>query len=169
MLFFSTPSFPNLISLRREFSNSFLLRLSPLPSLRSLTILLSLSYLSISRYRTGTFRPTVTVFEPFNKDLSSVVFGTDLRKWADGKGWKLPKDGEEMPSTLELVPSVLKALLEALETGYKGVEDVGGESIRSRFGGEGEGRELIEDFLFLFRATKDLGLRGKFNYVLLPR
>ncbi|KAL7412368.1 hypothetical protein BDY24DRAFT_392691 [Mrakia frigida] len=80
---------------------------------------------TISRYRTGTFRPTVTVFEPFDKNLSSVVFGIDLLRWADGKGWKLPKDGEEMPSTLELVPSVLKALLEALESGYKTVEDVG--------------------------------------------
>lgn len=36
-----------------------------------------------------------------------------------------------MPSTLELVPSVSKALLEALESGYKTVEDVGGESALS--------------------------------------
>lgn len=71
------------------------------------------------------------------------MFGIDLRKWADGKGWKLPKDGEEMPSTLELVPSVLKALLEALETGYKSVEDVGGEFVSVRQ--SEKRRELITD------------------------
>jgi len=92
------------------------------------------------------------------------VFGIDLLKWADGKGWKLPKDGEEMPSTLELVPSVLKALLEALETGYKSVEDVGGEFVSVRQ--SEKRRELINTTAsFFFRATKDMGLRGKSSRV----
>ena len=102
-------------------------------SLQRLLSLISfrpLTQRSISRYRTGTFRPTVTVYEPFDKNLSSVVFGIDLRRWADGKGWKLPKEGEEMPETVELVPSVLKALLVALNKGYESVED-GGERRRT--------------------------------------
>ena len=57
------------------------------------------------------------------------MFGIDLRRWADGKAWKLPKETDEMPETVELVPSVLKALLSALAVGYKGIEDGAGESI----------------------------------------
>lgn len=117
-------------------SRHLFLSLSPFPSRssfsshhsRHLSLTSVHSRHSISRYRTGTFRPTVTIFEPFDKNLSSVVFGTNLTRWAEGKEWKLPKEGMDMPANkLELVPSVLKALLEALEAGYKGVEDVGGE------------------------------------------
>jgi hypothetical protein len=70
----------------------------------------------ISRYRTGPFRPTVTVFEPLDKNMSQTVFGLDLRRWAFGTRWVLPK--EEGTSSLAMVPGPLRAMLERLDDGY---------------------------------------------------
>ncbi|CDZ97766.1 Rho GTPase activation protein [Phaffia rhodozyma] len=44
----------------------------------------------ISRYRTGNYRPAPEIFEPFSRDLSNVVFGGNLQRWAEGTGWALP-------------------------------------------------------------------------------
>ena len=43
-----------------------------------------------------------------------MVFGIDLRKWAEG-GWSALTSGEEKK---DLVPPVLTALLDALEVAY---------------------------------------------------
>ncbi|KAL0953557.1 hypothetical protein HGRIS_004778 [Hohenbuehelia grisea] len=68
----------------------------------------------IERYRTGPFRPAPHVYESVAHDDSDVVFGIDLRKWAEG-GWTAMTTGEEKK---ELVPPVLTALLEGLQAAY---------------------------------------------------
>ncbi|KAG5649730.1 hypothetical protein H0H81_002332 [Sphagnurus paluster] len=68
----------------------------------------------IERYRTGPFRPRAQVYESVAHDESDVVFGIDLRKWAEG-GWHALTTGEEKK---ELVPPVLTALLGGLEEAY---------------------------------------------------
>ncbi|EIN06168.1 hypothetical protein PUNSTDRAFT_145491 [Punctularia strigosozonata HHB-11173 SS5] len=68
----------------------------------------------IERYRTGPFRPTPQVYESVVHDEADVVFGIDLRKWAEG-GWSAIMNGEEKK---ELVPPVLSALLKAVSEGY---------------------------------------------------
>ncbi|KAG6845506.1 hypothetical protein H0H87_008403 [Tephrocybe sp. NHM501043] len=69
----------------------------------------------IERYRTGPFRPGAQVYESVAHDESDVVFGIDLRRWAEG-GWHALTTGEEKK---ELVPPVLTALLEGLQEAYK--------------------------------------------------
>ena len=68
----------------------------------------------IERYRTGPFRPVPQLYESVAHDESDVVFGIDLRKWAEG-GWSALTSGEEKK---DLVPPVLTALLDALEVAY---------------------------------------------------
>ncbi|KAI0058993.1 hypothetical protein BV25DRAFT_1890544 [Artomyces pyxidatus] len=68
----------------------------------------------IERYRTGPFRPHPQVYESVSHDESDVLFGIDLRRWADG-GWNALHTGEEKK---ELVPPVLTALLEGLTESY---------------------------------------------------
>ncbi|KAG6890096.1 hypothetical protein C0995_012045 [Termitomyces sp. Mi166 len=69
----------------------------------------------IERYRTGPFRPDPQVYEGVVHDESDVVFGIDLRRWAEG-GWYALTTGEEKK---ESVPLVLTALFEGLQEAYK--------------------------------------------------
>ncbi|THU99108.1 hypothetical protein K435DRAFT_508387 [Dendrothele bispora CBS 962.96] len=76
----------------------------------------------IERYRTGSFRPDAQVYESISHDESDVVFGIDLRKWAEG-GWiteVMSPDGSESSAggNKEEVPEVLTAMLKALEEKY---------------------------------------------------
>ncbi|KZV71565.1 hypothetical protein PENSPDRAFT_734057 [Peniophora sp. CONT] len=68
----------------------------------------------IERYRTGPFRPAPQLYESIAHDEPDVVFGIDLRKWADG-GWGTLAGTEEKK---ELVHPVLTALLTALVQSY---------------------------------------------------
>lgn len=83
----------------------------------------------IERHRTGPFRPHPQLYESVSHDESDVVFGIDLRKWYEG-GWSMVKSGEERK---EVIPPVLTALLEALNTAYPKIEkDDGKPSIEYR-------------------------------------
>jgi hypothetical protein len=77
----------------------------------------------IERYRTGPFRPTPQVYESVVHDEADVVFGIDLRKWAEG-GWSAIMNGEEKK---ELVPPVLTALLKVVSDGYGNAPNDAGE------------------------------------------
>ncbi|KAG6879245.1 hypothetical protein C0992_004238 [Termitomyces sp. T32_za158] len=77
----------------------------------------------IERYRTGPFRPDAQVYESVAHDGSDVVFGIDLRRWAEG-GWHALTTGEEKK---ELVPLVLTALFEGLQEAYKRLPNDNGE------------------------------------------
>ncbi|KAG1746630.1 uncharacterized protein EDB91DRAFT_1118048 [Suillus paluster] len=68
----------------------------------------------MERYRTGPFRPVPQLYESVAHDESDVVFGIDLRKWAEG-GWNALTSGEEKK---DLIPPVLTALLNALNEAY---------------------------------------------------
>ncbi|KAG0709279.1 hypothetical protein DFH29DRAFT_820737 [Suillus ampliporus] len=68
----------------------------------------------MERYRTGPFRPVPQLYESVAHDESDVVFGIDLRKWAEG-GWNALTSGEEKK---DLIPPVLTALLNALNETY---------------------------------------------------
>ncbi|KAG6328564.1 hypothetical protein ID866_10525, partial [Astraeus odoratus] len=68
----------------------------------------------IERYRTGPFRPVPQLYESVAHDESDVVFGIDLRKWAEG-GWSALTSGEEKR---DIIPPVLTALLDALKGAY---------------------------------------------------
>ncbi|KAF8636388.1 hypothetical protein AX17_003570 [Amanita inopinata Kibby_2008] len=68
----------------------------------------------IERYRTGPFRPTAQLYESISHDEADVVFGIDLRKWAEG-GWHELTSGEEKK---ELLPPVITALFSGLEEAY---------------------------------------------------
>ncbi|KAI0051035.1 hypothetical protein FA95DRAFT_1555078 [Auriscalpium vulgare] len=69
----------------------------------------------IERYRTGPFRPHPQVYESVAHDEPDVLFGLDLRKWAEG-GWGTVVNGEEKK---DLVPPVLTTLLDGLTEAYK--------------------------------------------------
>jgi hypothetical protein len=77
----------------------------------------------IERYRTGPFRPDPQVYESVAHDECDVVFGIDLRKWAEG-GWEAVSTGQEKK---ELVPPVITALLDGLNEAYKKLPDDAGE------------------------------------------
>lgn len=47
----------------------------------------------IERYRTGPFRPVAQVYESISHDESDVVFGIDLRRWADNAYWHVAGPG----------------------------------------------------------------------------
>ncbi|KAM6496929.1 hypothetical protein JOM56_007402 [Amanita muscaria] len=68
----------------------------------------------IERYRTGPFRPTAHIYESVAHDEGDVVFGIDLRKWAEG-GWQELTSGEERK---DIIPPVFTALLRAVEDAY---------------------------------------------------
>lgn len=68
----------------------------------------------MERYRTGPFRPVPQLYESVAHDESDVVFGIDLRKWAEG-GWNALTSGERKKET---VPPVLTALLDGLTESY---------------------------------------------------
>ncbi|KAF8202488.1 hypothetical protein BJ912DRAFT_1110792 [Pholiota molesta] len=73
----------------------------------------------IERYRTGPFRPDPQIYESVAHDESDVVFGIDLRKWAEG-GWYALTQGEGA-TPREPIPPVLTALLAALDAAYERV------------------------------------------------
>lgn len=73
----------------------------------------------IERYRTGPFRPVPKLYESVAHDESDVVFGIDLRKWAEG-GWSALTSGEEKK---DYIPPVLTALLDALRYAYGNLPD----------------------------------------------
>lgn len=68
----------------------------------------------IERYRTGPFRPDPQVSESLAYEEFDVVFGIDLRKWAEG-GWFALTSGEEKK---DIVPLVVTALLNGLDEAY---------------------------------------------------
>lgn len=68
----------------------------------------------IERYRTGPFRPDAQVYESVAHDESDVVFGIDLRKWAEG-GWSMITSEEEKK---DVFPPVITALLAGLSEAY---------------------------------------------------
>ncbi|KAJ6621349.1 hypothetical protein B0H10DRAFT_2432380 [Mycena sp. CBHHK59/15] len=68
----------------------------------------------IERYRTGPFRPEAQVYESVSHIETDVVFGIDLRRWAEG-GWDAVSSGE--PRKHE-IPPVVTALLSALTEAY---------------------------------------------------
>ncbi|KAF8159691.1 hypothetical protein B0H34DRAFT_796910 [Crassisporium funariophilum] len=69
----------------------------------------------IERYRTGPFRPDPQVYESVAHDEPDVVFGIDLRKWAEG-GFYALSQGEEKK---EVIPPVITALLRGLDEAYE--------------------------------------------------
>ncbi|PPQ65486.1 hypothetical protein CVT26_000126 [Gymnopilus dilepis] len=73
----------------------------------------------IERYRTGPFRPSPQIYESVAHDESDVVFGIDLRKWAEGGWYELTQGGEN--GKKELIPPVLTALLSGLDAAYERV------------------------------------------------
>ncbi|KAJ7066747.1 hypothetical protein C8F01DRAFT_1020317 [Mycena amicta] len=66
----------------------------------------------IERYRTGPFRPVAQLYESVSHIETDVVFGIDLRRWAEG-GWDA---GEARKYE---IPPVLPALLTAITEAYK--------------------------------------------------
>ncbi|KAJ7077876.1 hypothetical protein B0H15DRAFT_557408 [Mycena belliarum] len=68
----------------------------------------------IERYRTGPFRPEAQVYESVSHIETDVVFGIDLRRWAEG-GWDTVSSGEPRKND---VPPVVPALLGALTEAY---------------------------------------------------
>jgi hypothetical protein len=74
----------------------------------------------IERYRTGPFRPKAHVFESVTHEEGDVVFGIDLRKWAEG-GW----GSDEVRR--DSLPPVLTTLLKNLNTAYGDILDDSGQ------------------------------------------
>jgi hypothetical protein len=76
----------------------------------------------IERYRTGPFRPVPHMYEPIAHDELDVVFGIDLRKWADLWGSPAVAVGSGGDGNYEkkgeLVPPVYSALLNGLREAY---------------------------------------------------
>ncbi|KAI0923819.1 hypothetical protein AcV5_009263 [Taiwanofungus camphoratus] len=68
----------------------------------------------IERHRTGPFRPEPQVYESVTHDESDVVFGIDLRRWADSDLWH-PSSPDEKKDE---VPPVLTIMLAALSETY---------------------------------------------------
>ncbi|CCM00260.1 uncharacterized protein FIBRA_02290 [Fibroporia radiculosa] len=68
----------------------------------------------IERHRTGPFRPEPQVYESVTHDESDVVFGIDLRRWADSGMWH-HSDTEEKKDD---IPPVLTMLLVAVDEAY---------------------------------------------------
>jgi hypothetical protein len=79
----------------------------------------------MERYRTGPFRPHAQLYESVAHDEQDVVFGIDLRRWADG-GWGVLVDSEEKKK--EGAPPVLEALLAAISKAYAKLSNDDGAS-----------------------------------------
>ena len=75
----------------------------------------------VEQYRTGPFRPSPHVYESLAHDESDVVFGIDLRKWADAGYWH--GDATTTGDKKDTVPPVLTAMLAALKEAYAKLPD----------------------------------------------
>ncbi|EKM49960.1 uncharacterized protein PHACADRAFT_264420 [Phanerochaete carnosa HHB-10118-sp] len=71
----------------------------------------------IEQHRTGPFRPNAHVYESVTHDESDVVFGIDLRKWADSGFWST-NSWASSPEQRDMIPPVLTALFGALTEAY---------------------------------------------------
>ena len=71
----------------------------------------------IEQYRTGPFRPSPQTYESLAHDESDVVFGIDLRRWADAGMWNATS-ATSPDARKDSVPPVLTALLTALSEAY---------------------------------------------------
>jgi hypothetical protein len=69
----------------------------------------------IERYRTGPFRPAPQVYESITHDECDVVFGIDLRRWAEDSWIPMTPPAEDKK---ELIPPALAALLVGLKEAY---------------------------------------------------
>ncbi|KAH9945710.1 hypothetical protein B0H21DRAFT_860177 [Amylocystis lapponica] len=69
----------------------------------------------IERHRTGPFRPEPQVYESVTHDEPDVVFGIDLRRWAESGSWN---SSVGSPEKKEEIPPVLTVLLAALSEAY---------------------------------------------------
>ena len=76
----------------------------------------------IEQYRTGPFRPNPHVYESVAHDESDVVFGIDLRKWADAGFWN-SSTSPGSQERKETVPPILSSLLTALSEAYAKLPD----------------------------------------------
>lgn len=94
----------------------------------------------IERYRTGPFRPVAQIYESISHDEADVVFGIDLRKWAEG-GWHELTTGEDKK---ELIPPVVSALFNALAETYKQLPDDSGTAFVSFFADRNNDRLVRE-------------------------
>ena len=83
----------------------------------------------VERYRTGPFRPEAQIYESVSHDEFNVVFGIDLRKWAEG-GWSALTSG--MPRK-DVVPPVLTSLLMGLEDAYQALPNDAGMTLSPTF------------------------------------
>ena len=75
----------------------------------------------IEQFRTGPFRPTAHVYESLSHDESDVVFGLDLRRWADAGFWS--GNGATNEDRKDLIHPALTALLTALTDAYSKLPD----------------------------------------------
>ncbi|KAI0821557.1 hypothetical protein BC629DRAFT_1278140 [Irpex lacteus] len=75
----------------------------------------------IEQFRTGPFRPTAHVYESLSHDESDVVFGLDLRRWADAGYWN--GNGTTNEERKDLIHPALAALLSALNDAYSKLPD----------------------------------------------
>lgn len=106
----------------------------------------------IEQYRTGPFRPTAHVYESVAHDEADVVFGIDLRKWADLGLWS-PSGSPEKKE--DVLPPVLVVLLKGLKDAYpKLADDAGKHSSFTSNLISLWGNNIIHDN----REAKDLGL-----------
>lgn len=102
----------------------------------------------IERYRTGPFRPQAQVYESISHDENDVVFGIDLRRWADGAYWNAASPGERK----EELPPVLLALLAGLEEAYRRLPNDMGKWIT---------RDCMPTYADgLYREAQNVDLRG---------
>ncbi|TFY64373.1 hypothetical protein EVJ58_g2657 [Rhodofomes roseus] len=90
------------------------------PSLERSTVLID-SYapeadlrIFIERNRTGPFRPEPRIYESVTHDESDVVFGIDLRRWADSAMWPGSEEKKDKPD----IPPVITLLLNSIDAAY---------------------------------------------------
>lgn len=111
---------PQVIGSSLERSSTLIASYQPEADLRAL----------IEQYRTGPFRPTAHVYESVAHDEADVVFGIDLRKWADLGVWS-PAGGSS--ENKDVIPPVLVALFTALKEAYAKLPSDAGTLLFSRF------------------------------------
>ena len=75
----------------------------------------------IEQFRTGPFRPTAYVYESLSHDESDVVFGLDLRRWADAGFWN--GNGTVNEERKDMIHPAFSALLNALTDAYTKLPD----------------------------------------------